>query len=542
MLDLEQEVILKWNGKIKEHYILNDYIFTKINDLFSVKVKHLTDGASVDVVVKCDYCGEFYTTSWKHYIRNKKRNEVNKKDSCKNNKCVQSKMKETSLIKYKNAINNGEDYKLKFYWNDELINKLKMIYPIYTTNEIIKYFDEFKNLSREQIDKKSFELDFKNSDFIKYFINGLDILPIDYIERINFKSEFDILDRKINKFCIRCGRILPNNVSYFPQDKDCLDGFRCICRECGKDGHFMEENYIPKKWWTKEDNELLRVIYPYFTNSEIISLYFPNETLKSLSDKAFVLGKINKTQETKMRINKEKSENYCGEKSWSYGRKHTEETKQKMSEIKKIQYENGDIISPWLGRLVSNEERKRISERVKGKWAGKNNPRVLKPLKGCLNGRWLGGIKELYKDLRDHLQIWKKDSMESCSYKCAITGLNFDNIHHLYPFKNIINELFENLNIEQKHRIGDYDEIEVDKIYKELCRLHDYYGLGICLSKDIHKCFHNNYGYNDFNICDFEDFKNKYFKGNFDEELSEEMKSYNSIKRLEENNKLKEAI
>src|SRR5690606_28011545 len=64
------------------------------------------------------------------------------------------------------------------------------------------------------------------------------------------------------KFCIKCDRELESSIIYFPPDKMCKDGLRNVCRECGKDGHFMEEGYVPKKWWSDEDTELFIERYP----------------------------------------------------------------------------------------------------------------------------------------------------------------------------------------------------------------------------------------------------------------------------------------
>lgn len=320
------------------------------------------------------------------------------------------------------------------------------------------------------------------------------------------------------KFCIKCDRELEINIKYFPPDKGCKDGLRNVCRECGSDGHFMNEGYIPKTWWSEEDNKLLIERYPNYTSEELIKLFYPNETMKSLSDKAYKLGCGWKTQEVKKRANEHKAQILS---KLFKGKLVSEETRRKLSEIRKRQYATGELVSHWIGRTVSLEERQRSSERVKGLWSGDKNPRYNNPLYGESNGRWKGGIKNLYLDLRESISEWKKSSMQNCKYKCVITGLEFDEIHHLVPFRDIVDEVFINLNIDIKNTIGDYTLEDRKLIYEELIRLHNKYPLGVCLSKEIHKLFHDTYGYTNTNIEMFEEFKKRFYNGEFNKLLEE---------------------
>lgn len=107
-----------------------------------------------------------------------------------------------------------------------------------------------------------------------------------------------------------------------------------------------------------------------------------------------------------------------------------------------------------------------------------------------------------------------------CNYNCVITGKNFKNIHHLYPFRNIVNEVFDNLGLPIKSNVSDYTEIQFIKIKNELHRLHNYYGLGVCLIKPIHKLFHDTYGYTN-NTCEqFLEFVNRFNNGEFNQWLN----------------------
>jgi hypothetical protein len=331
------------------------------------------------------------------------------------------------------------------------------------------------------------------------------------------------------KFCIKCSRELLIDIKYFPIDNLCKDGFRNICRECSRDGHFMKEGYKPKTWWTKEDEELFNKIYAHYTNEEIIKLFFPNETSKSLMDKAYRMGKINKTDETAKRADRQGGLKTSGEKHFNFGKQISNEIKEKISISKTGKYLGEN--SWFYGKKQSIEQRTKISKYRKqiGLWNGKKNPRHLKPLSGKYNGRWSGGIKELYYDLRDHIQEWRKSSMEECNYKCFLTGKEFDNVHHLYSFKNIVYEIFKELQLPMLQTIGEYSEEDRNNIYELLNNKHKYYGKGRCLCKTIHKLFHDTYNYTNNTPEQFKEFEQRYHKFEFDDLLEGKYKYKNIL-------------
>ena len=465
----------------------------------------------------------------------------------------------------------------RFKWNKDLEEELKEIFYLYTNKEISIYFDNFKELSDEKIMKKGNDLKLHKSEFI---IRGQgNSLPIDFNERYNiymrymntedgnklclhcyrelkdnadyffirnsktistckecgghkFTNKLTHIPKQGYKFCIKCDKELPINIEYFPPDEGCKDSFRNVCRCCGKDGHYMEEGYIPKEWWSRENEELFLKIYPNYTNYEIMQLFFPNETRKSLDDKAFRMGKINKSKETMDRVKEELSKNYSGENNWNYGKPKSEDTKRKLSEAKKGKYLGKDNWNYGKHWAVEHRQKLSVYRKKIGQWSGDKNPRHIKPLNGELNGRWLGGVKELYYDLRDHLQYWKRLSMENCNYKCILTGYEFDEIHHLVSFRNIIKEIFSELNLDMRSTIGDYSIEQRDLIYKSLYDIHNKYPLGVCLCKEIHKTFHDTYGYFNTTIEMFEEFKDKYYNGDFDYLLSDKMTSIKINKKM----------
>ena len=96
---LTHTVKLKWNAKIKKHYVDLGYIYTKMGDEFEVKVEDLTDGSNAIVKLRCDYCGEVYQCVWNSYVR-LKRKELIHKDCCSNPECTGTKAEDTLMYKY----------------------------------------------------------------------------------------------------------------------------------------------------------------------------------------------------------------------------------------------------------------------------------------------------------------------------------------------------------------------------------------------------------------------------------------------------------
>lgn len=339
--------------------------------------------------------------------------------------------------------------------------------------------------------------------------------------KINKEKRLKIIEQNKGKdlfyngtrHCKNCGRDLPNNKLYFPIDLACLDGLRSVCRECSKkEVGFLDPNYIVHEKWSDEDNKLILENYHDYTGKELKEKFFPNRTVRAIECHADWLGINWKTEET-YRRSREFQAKIVSEKL--KGRDLGQEWRDKISATKKEYYKTHD--SWWKGRKRSPEQCKQISERMKGKWAGDKNPRHINPLNGELNGRWKGGILPTYTELRSDTKDWFNESMEFCGYKCVITGGEFDNVHHTTAFRDIVDEVFKLTGIEVKQQVCDYNEDEFQHLRDELKDLHIIYGFGACINKDVHKLFHDNYGYTKFSPYDFLDFVYRIDIGEFDE-------------------------
>lgn len=315
------------------------------------------------------------------------------------------------------------------------------------------------------------------------------------------------------KECICCHRELPNDWMHFPTDKTTKSGLRNKCRECTPNyGHFLPEDTKAFERWSEEDIELLRSVYADCTGKEIQEKYFPNRTVRSIECQAETLGFSGKSE-----IAKEKANMYRSEviKDLFTGRTLNEEWRAKISATKKEYFKTHD--GWWKSKKRSEEQCKQMSERMKGNWAGDKNPRHINPLNGEANGRWKGGINKTYFELRSDTKQWQQDSMKFCDYKCVITNGEFDEIHHVIPFRDIVDESFEVTKIPIKDQVMNYSTEEFELLRNTVIDLHITYGYGACMNKNVHKLFHDTYGYTEFDNTNFLDFINRIELGEFNE-------------------------
>lgn len=145
--------------------------------------------------------------------------------------------------------------------------------------------------------------------------------------------------------------------------------------------------------------------------------------------------------------------------------------------------------------------------------------------RGSTSPNWRGGITPLISYLREQLNEWKLDSMKGSKFKCIITGQRFDDIHHLYSMHNIVQESLDELGMKMKDNIGDFTDEEIKNIISKCLEIHYRYPLGVCLTRDIHELFHREYGYINNTPEQFEEFKQRYYKGEFNHLLEKEVVS-----------------
>lgn len=155
------------------------------------------------------------------------------------------------------------------------------------------------------------------------------------------------------------------------------------------------------------------------------------------------------------------------------------------------------------------------------KWVGENNPRHIHPMCGEENPNWKDGITNLYGELRSETKDWFISTNNLFNWKCALTGVKFDNVHHLVPFKDILSEVLDIYELDRRKSIGDYSQEEQNSIKNGIKLLHQKYGYGVSLCEPMHRLFHKQYSYNNCTKFDFFKFTNECVSGQYDNYLKE---------------------
>jgi len=93
---LDTEIIMKWNSNNKIYYVDKGYTFTKMYEVFIIKVEDLNPNSNFKIKVKCDVCDKEKYLSYREYNNSISNGEYY---TC-SQKCSHEKSKKTCLLNY----------------------------------------------------------------------------------------------------------------------------------------------------------------------------------------------------------------------------------------------------------------------------------------------------------------------------------------------------------------------------------------------------------------------------------------------------------
>lgn len=256
-------------------------------------------------------------------------------------------------------------------------------------------------------------------------------------------------------------------------------------------------------FWTDEEVDLLKEHYGEWNINDLYLYMNKRHSKKAITTKAIKLN-LTKSQEwTENELNILK-ENY----SYIPKEKMLKLLPSRTEASIALKAQNLGIKSyAYLNEKYTEEDKKFIIDNF-GVLTDEEIANCLgKTKNGIRDQRYSLGLLYLKKDyskytnimnfFRAHIYEWKEQSMKKCNYCCILTGSKDFEIHHLYSFNSICDEVFsklEELSKLKSNNIQDYSKEELDEILTIFKDTHNKYPLGICIRKDIHKLFHKIYG------------------------------------------------
>lgn len=127
------------------------------------------------------------------------------------------------------------------------------------------------------------------------------------------------------------------------------------------------------------------------------------------------------------------------------------------------------------------------------------------------------GYKKLSIFMRSRLYLWREEVRKSNNYTCCISGKKSNIIvHHCRSFNLLFDETMEILNFPEYDIFEQYNDEQLLIFVKTFLDLQEYYHAYVCITEEIHKLFHKEYGYGDNTEDQWEEFvikyKNNYYK------------------------------
>lgn len=123
------------------------------------------------------------------------------------------------------------------------------------------------------------------------------------------------------------------------------------------------------------------------------------------------------------------------------------------------------------------------------------------------------GYDTIAEYIRKKLIPWKNKVKEEHNYTCQVTGCRSNIVvHHIKGFNLILDEAINEINFPIYDDAREYSEEQINELFNAFFDLQERYHSYICISEEVHKKFHNIYGYGDNTEEQWNEFLNEYYK------------------------------
>lgn len=135
---------------------------------------------------------------------------------------------------------------------------------------------------------------------------------------------------------------------------------------------------------------------------------------------------------------------------------------------------------------------------------------------GSNHPNWKGGVTEIIDYLRKSIKTWKKEVLGRDSFCCIVSGEHSNDlvVHHLKSFNTIVQEAVEQTGIPVLARFSDYQNDDYIKLRDKVLELYEISN-GVTLTRKIHNLFHQEYGKGGNTPEQFQEFCERYKRGEF---------------------------
>ena len=203
-------------------------------------------------------------------------------------------------------------------------------------------------------------------------------------------------------------------------------------------------------------------------------------------------------------------------KDETFRQKQSNKIKEQWKDEDFRQMQRNGIKEKWQDEEFRQMKSNEMREMVKEQWKDEE-------MKWKMH--YKGGITPISIYLRGLpvVKEWRKNTYTRENNKCQLTGKHVhggnSDVHHLHSFNMIVLEAHELHNIQIHEIVSEYTQEELYKLEQYIEKWHKDTSNAVLLCEEVHKLFHVLYKYGNNTPEQYEEFKQRYLSGEFEENI-----------------------